>query len=79
MKDSDTRKNVCLYIHLALDHLKGKIREIMKCLDRDRELQTTFHNLIGATRFTTINNRKLLATLRPYCEKQPENWERHEK
>ena len=61
------------------DLSRKKVREILRSLDRDRKLQTTFNNLIGATRFKAMDQGGLYSTMCPKCRKEIDSWEHHQK
>ena len=56
---------------------RKKVKTILKSLDRERKLQTTFSNLIGATRFKTIVEGQLMAAVCPKCGREPDDWQHH--
>ena len=53
---------------------RNKVRGIPRHLAKDRKLQTTFANLIGATRFKAVKEGKLRHTECPRC-KEIDSWE----
>ena len=61
-----------MYRNWAMD--RNKIKKILGSLDDDRMLQTTFGNLIGATRFKTIKEGELRGTVCPKCKKAVDTW-----
>ena len=46
---------------------RSTVREILQHLSSERKLQTTFTNLVGATRFKTVKNSELHHTICPNC------------
>ena len=46
---------------------RKSVREILQYLSSERKLQTTFTNLVGATRFKTVKNSELHHTVCPKC------------
>ena len=53
---------------------RTKTREILQYLSKERKLQTTFINLIGATRFKAVKDGKLHHTKCPRCQ-EVDSWE----
>ena len=53
---------------------RGTVKEILQELSTDRKLQTTFTNLVGATRFKTVKDGKLHHAICPRCE-DIDSWE----
>ena len=53
---------------------RNKVRGILRHLAKERKLQTTFANLIGATRFKAVKDGKLRHTICPRC-KEIDSWE----
>ena len=51
----------------------------MRSLERERELQVTLANLIGATRFKTLEKSKLYITKCPRCKIELGDWAHHKK
>ena len=74
-KDPSVSRKICGEWHLD----REQIRHIMRSLEKDRRLQATFTNLIGATRFKAIEKDKLYITRCPKCKKELDAWERHKK
>ena len=50
------------------------MREILRYLAKNRKLQATFANLVGATRFKAVKEGKLRHTICPRCE-EIDSWE----
>ena len=73
----ETEPSISCQIYTEWELTRGRIKEIMQFLDKDRKLQTTFNNLIGATRFETMEKGQLYITICPRCNKQLDNWEHH--
>ena len=53
---------------------REKVRDILKQMEGNRKLQTTFTNLVGATRFKAVKEGKLRHALRPRCQ-AIDSWE----
>ena len=53
---------------------RTRVREILQHLSKERKLQTTFINLIGATRFKAVKDGKLHHTKCPRCQ-EVDSWE----
>ena len=69
------KKSVSSGTYKLWDLNRGKTRKILKHLENGRALQTAFGNLIGATRFKTLEKGILLGTPCQRC-KRPDSWGR---
>ena len=53
---------------------RGKVRKIPRHMADNRELQTTFGNLIGGTRFKSAKKRTLKRNMCPNCKENIDTW-----
>ena len=75
----ETFPSISSQIFFDWELTRQKVKEILRFLEKDRKLQVTFTNLIGATRFKTTEKGKLYVTICPKCEKETDNWQHHKK
>ena len=54
---------------------RKRIRKILASMADDRTLQTTFGNLMGATRFKASGKGKIWHTVCPKCKTEIDSWE----
>ena len=69
-----TKPSISCAIFFEWELTRERVKKILKFLDRDRKLQTTFTNVIGATRFKTMEANSLYISLCPKCGKKPDEW-----
>ena len=72
----DVKASLSCRIYLELGLSREGVKIILKSLEKNRHLQATMGNLLGATRFKTVENGLLVMTECPKCKKI-DSWEHH--
>ena len=70
--------SMAFQIFMDWDLCRQQVELILRSLNTASKLQTTLSNRIGATRSQTVISGKLVASLRPKCNKESDNWTHYE-